>query len=247
MIILRIKKYDGINSLHLSILNFFTRNICFPKMIKMKKNKKVEKKKISSLLFKESLIQNASKATAHGLSHIANAQNKFNFAVWLCIFVISFICCMMLFTKTIQDYLEYPVTTKSRFIYEDKSQFPGIAICHSNPLKTDYAIDFAIDYLERYTDYSYRTEQNKTKLEFLNEYFINEKLKEMQTYLINLDESTLKKIGMPLEDLIISCEFVSKQCNLSDFKWQYHRNHGSCYVINHDNKKETLSPGIYLL
>ena len=60
-------------------------------------------------------------------------------------FILSFICvgwCSWLMSRTVIDYLNYDVITKTEVKYETQLIFPVITICNTNIFSTEYSSRF---------------------------------------------------------------------------------------------------------
>ena len=113
----------------------------------------------------------AANSTAHGIANIVKTERTSMKVIWLLSLLVSASFCFYLEQNAFLEYLNYPVTTKIRYINEKSSQFPAIAICNTNPFLTNYSIDTLVDFLEENSNFSYAATSNLTKLEYVNRVF----------------------------------------------------------------------------
>ena len=185
-------------------------------------------------------------STAHGVSHLFNANNTVKKSLWLiCILLAGFLF-ITLASMNVLDYLEYQVTTKIRFHDEKTSDFPAVAICNYNPFVTEYAIDFLIGLIEKTSPNSSKP-QNLSKIELINEHLkTNPYLKDHVRYLVwseSMSNTEKQKLGFPLKKVILSCRFNTMDCIDTGFTWKYSWQYGNCYVFNSDNQFKLQTKG----
>lgn len=186
----------------------------------------------------------ATTSTLHGLSNLIRTESIVFKIIWFACLITSGSVCCVLINRTVLEYLRYEVTTKIRNIKENEVDFPAIAICNSNALVTEFAEDFLISYIENNTNYSFANVENR--LESLSGFLSNNtELKQQISFsFYNLNIEIKKKFGLPVEELILKCEFNHIKCNLTNLKIAYHWNYGLCYVFNSDNIYKLTSDGI---
>ena len=177
------------------------------------------------------------------------SRNKLDLSFWLFCYILSTSLFFYAIYNSIVEFFEYHVISRSRFVYEKESDFPGVAICHTNPIVTNYSIDLLIEYLENETKYSYVNQSNLTKLDFLNQVLYNDKAIKfnIRSYLMNLNETEKKTLGFTAEEMIVDCIFTNTACSHRDFIWHYHLDHGNCYVFNSKNKLKICNSGMIFL
>lgn len=185
-------------------------------------------------------------STAHGVSHFFNANNTVKKSLWLICTLIAGFLFMTLASMNVSEYLDYQVTTKIRFLNENTSDFPAVAICNSNPFVTEYAIDYLIGLIQQKSTYSPKS-QNLSKIEFINHHFkVNQGLKDhVRAFALagSMNKTERQKLGFPLKKVIISCRFNTIDCIDTGFTWKYSWQYGNCYVFNSDNQFKLQSKG----
>ena len=135
--------------------------------------------------------------------------------VWILVLILSAICCLILIVKSIQEYLRYEVSTRTRLLTEQQSFFPTITICNFNPYTTPYA-----DAL--FSSANITNDVNNIWL--LDKYWH----KTTGSYLNDAQKEKMSD----LNDMLISCQFGFLTCNASDFEFMYHPYHHNCYRFN---------------
>jgi hypothetical protein len=170
---------------------------------------------------------------------IEKTQAKISKIIWFICFFISCAFAGCLVKQTIDDYFKYPVMSQIRQYTEKKVDFPSIAICNSNPFVSNFSIEFIVDYLETYTNFSFKSAKKcnneLTKLNFIKKIAINKPyiFSAIHTFAYNfLNESEQQKLGFSLDQILIKCEFKNEICQQQQFKWIYDLRNGGCYVFN---------------
>ena len=135
--------------------------------------------------------------------------------IWIFVLILSAISCLVLIVKSIQEYLRYEVSTRTRLLTEQQSVFPTITICNLNPYTTPYA-----DAL--FSSANITNDVNNIWL--LDKYW-----REMTGNYLN---DAQKEKMSDLNDMLISCQFGFLTCNVSDFEFIYHPYHYNCYRFN---------------
>lgn len=173
--------------------------------------------------------------TCHGIAKVFQSVKPLPKLTWLMFFTAALIGSISLIIDNLSIFFEYPVVTKIRYHSSEQVDFPTVTICHNSPfMKTD-SVDFLIDYLERYSNYSYSIYGNNlTKLEFLNNNLLNNRVLNRFIFFnaLNLNESMKKSFSFTPEEMIINCEFHGEPCNYSKLAWYYDYDHGGCYSFN---------------
>ncbi|CAF0885925.1 unnamed protein product, partial [Brachionus calyciflorus] len=70
--------------------------------------------------------------TAHGFGNIARAEKKLLKLIWLCFLILSIGYCTYQVVSYIIRYCQFNVTSSSKIIYEEPTNFPSIVICNIN-------------------------------------------------------------------------------------------------------------------
>ena len=137
--------------------------------------------------------------------------------LWLILSIVSASYCGLLISKSITDYYNFDVITKTEVKYETILKFPVITLCSLNTFNTDYAND----YINSHFDVSDPALNSNFYINYLVNYNIRK----------NLTDSYL--FGKSIDQLIIKCRFGVNECILNqDFEHYYDFNFGNCYRFN---------------
>lgn len=178
---------------------------------------------------KERVRLAAETSTLHGLSKIAKANTNCQLIMWLSFFLLSASLFAILAGRNIAEYFSWPVTTHIRFNNEKDIEFPGVAICNTNPFVTAEGVQFLLEFSRNYS--------GNFTLDFdaMNELMLHDA--DMRYTVANLvryrtNNSTKKKFGLPIESFLIDCQFKGIKCNASSWTWFYSWNNGNCFKFN---------------
>ena len=196
-------------------------------------------KETKSIIIKKFLI-----TTFHGFPHITRNKHFPLQVLWFFSISVCFIACGFYLNNNVTDYLKYDVTTQIKYIDEKKVIFPAVEICNTHLFYTNYSIDLLIDYLKNNSHYVYE-DSTLDKREFLNKILFEDPNVEnlLKTFANGLNENQQKLLGLSLDEILISCTFVSMQCTLSDFNWNYRKSFGNCFTFNIGKKYISYGSG----
>ena len=62
--------------------------------------------------------------------------------------------------------------------------------------------------------------------------FAHENLDKLFESQLELNDSVKQKLGHPLQDFLLFCQFNKLNCSASDFAWSFHRTLGNCFTFN---------------
>ena len=206
------------------------------KLLKM--NTKEINSKIS-LRIRELFFDFLNKTTIHGLKNVKDANSHFIRFLWIIFIMFSASLCIYSITSGIFSYINYEVTTKTRYINENKSVFPTVSICNQNIFTSKYAYELL-------KNQSYITNQThifeNPDLDHLNS---NDLKYNTLAYFIKNEESVKDRmlLSYDFKDILISCKFNNHDCDESDFEWFYHFIYGNCFKFNKNGTKITRITG----
>ena len=170
---------------------------------------------------KDEIIQSTQEtlegSSIHAIPNIT--RNKFVTIklLWLFCFLGSFGVCAWFIYQSVLDYLNYDVVTKFDIKYEDSLTFPIVTICNLNYFSTPFAFTFSNRLFNKTNP---RSDETITA-------------KMVSNYYIKTKQSGSKMIGYDIDQIILSCEFSSQQCNLTnDFDEYLDPWYGRCYRYN---------------
>ena len=162
-----------------------------------------------------------------GVSNIFRSSYLIISFVWVVLLLGNALLCAWLIKDTIIQYCKYEVTTTIRYMSEQQSTFPTIAVCNVNALSSDYAAD-----LIRRAGLSFRelTALGTMKGNFNAYRKIQAYLKRTRGYL--LTDAEKRNLTM-LDDMMISCSFQEEACSAErDFEFVFHPFYLGCYRFN---------------
>lgn len=171
----------------------------------------------------------AETSTLHGLSKIATANTKCKLIMWLSFFLLSASLFAILACRNIAEYYSWPVTTHIRFINEKNIEFPGVAICNTNPFVTAEGVQFLLEFSRNYSG-NFTLDFDAMNELMLNDANMRYTVANLVKYETNI--TTKKKIGLPIEKFLIDCQFKGDKCNSSSWMWFYSWNNGNCFRFN---------------
>ena len=142
-----------------------------------------------------------------GVPNMLRSHLKIWQLVWLLVFVSSSVISCYLIIKSTGEYLEYQVTTSYRLVSEKSPTFPTISICNLNALNSDYFVqlmnDANLTSTINFDPYINLLALENYHVQTTGRYFSNEE----------------KRAMFDMDGFIISCTFLNKPCNVSDFRY----------------------------
>ena len=177
--------------------------------------------------------------TIHAVPNIFRTQNTLVKTIWFISLLVSGGWCFFMVINTMAQFYDYEVVTQIKMIYEIPAVFPAVTVCNANSFTTQKSLEYVKRYLEilNFTDFE---NIDVSKL-FQTDDVIRDPLEEMmfimkqsvQRYIMyNTSDEEKRELGMPLDDLVISCYYNFINCDLNDFTWFYDKKYGNCYTFN---------------
>ena len=137
---------------------------------------------------------------------------------WLIFLLGTAIVCGWFISRSINDYLNYGVITKTIIQNVNKIKFPIVSICNINPFTTNYSTQTILNTFPESLIYNYS-----------NGYDVLAKI----AFRTANDSINKALLGNRLNETIINCLFLSKTCDqYLDFEPYYDINHGNCFRFN---------------
>ena len=171
------------------------------------------------LSLRQKLSQRLVLVRIDGIPNILRSHSKFWQLVWLLVFVSSSVMSCYLIVKSTIEFLKYPVTTSYRMIGEESSPFPKVSICNLNALNSEYFVQQV-------------NEANMTYLNadpYLNMVYLEHYHVQTTGRYYTIGE---RRAMFDLDGFIISCTFLNKPCNMSDFRYIYFPYSLNCLQFN---------------
>lgn len=154
--------------------------------------------------------------TAHGIPYIFKRKSISIKVFWLICTMTSAGLCAWLVGTAILDYYNYDTVTQAKVIYETPTYFPAVSFCSLNAFTTEAAFEYVKNFSEKfeYPEAEY----------FLTHSFLND-IDSIRYGLVvrllddNFSDDERKKMGIPIEDMLLTCIYNSRLCWINDFKW----------------------------
>lgn len=145
---------------------------------------------------------------------------------WIIFFIIASGFCSFFIFQSIEQYLNFEVTTRVRYIYEKPMIFPMITICNKNPLTTKYSEEI----VEKVMKENNLTNFTNTEILERNHFFLRQFMTTLRVF--SLSDNEKQKLGHRIQSMLILCRFGSVACSGSDFEWYFDFLFGNCYRFN---------------
>ena len=187
-------------------------------------------------LVKRILIKNLTNEAVQGFFKIFFSSSKSIKIFWSLSLILANGLNAYLVISSILTYLSYGVSTSSKAIVENPTDFPQITICNNNQFCTRNAID-TLKQINRELNMSVDI-FNETQMNNLTYDVKKEKIKLVYNAAIarmlskNFSEEQRKNLGHSLDDILFECYFNNQKCTPNDFKWKFDRYYGNCFVFN---------------
>ena len=200
---------------------------------------KADFKKIHKRVIDEFVKRNSS---SHLISNLVRSRNLFSKILFIVCFLISTAYCVYSIARITKSYYKYDTVTSLKIKHEIPTNFPAVSFCN----------------LKAFNKLSSKKYLNKTNNDLIQneniygddifEYF-NDESEIIESKLSNLNESVnfRRSLGFELKDMLVTCYFNWKKCDLNDFKYFYHPLYGNCFTFNSgdDRIKKVNLQGAY--
>ena len=161
--------------------------------------------------------------STHGIPGIARSESVLNRVFWsVCTLTFAGVTAYFI-TKSILNFLEYPVQTVVSVIDDPSQKFPAISICNYSPLRYDL---FKAEFLNYTADLNLTNAANYTVAEKQSMHIQN-----FLRYKLNRNES-LTGYFFTLENMLIKCKYNQLDCSKEDFVPFVNARYGNCYTFN---------------
>ncbi len=165
-----------------------------------------------------------------GISKIFNSNLCLMVKIrWLIFIIILFLCFTLLTYQEVSIYFKYSAVTSINVKRDLVTEFPTITICSNNLFGTKNGNKYLNDLdLETDDNNVYKKSRIKSIQNRLN-YARSALLKDQ---IVFKNKTLLESFSNKLDQMMFSCYFQSKPCNLTDFEYLFDINYGNCYRFN---------------
>ena len=173
------------------------------------------------------LIETLTTSTIHGLPNLIRSNRKVVKILWTICFLISSGLCAYLLIESIISYLKFDVVTTVRVLNEPSSEFPAIMLCNKKGYKNEFFDELESNSILNLTSIHLYDTKKVNDAQFELE---NMRIK-ISSYLMSKTQQERKEKGIPLDQLLISCQHFNKMCDSTNFTWNFHYTYGNCYIL----------------
>ena len=173
--------------------------------------------------------------------HLFQNELKIVKYFWVVCFLLSSSWCSWFIVRSISDYMNYNVVTKTIIKHKTGLRFPVIGICNLNPFLTDHSRYFLKT--------AFKTETPDQK-----HYFKAIRYANYFNGTVSKSRFDRRKMGQNLSEFILACSFAYFNCDLEqDFEYYYDSKYGNCYRYNSGRnmkgepiaQKKVYTSGVY--
>ena len=148
------------------------------------------------------------------LPNVAKTGNILIKLIWIFLTISSAVACGWFISRSIMDYLNFEVITKTDIRYESNLIFPIVSICNLNLFNLKQYMATLLR-----TPFPQMGEFSLAQLDLFD--------------LIAFNETNRYKYGKKIQDMIIDCKFNEETCDLDqNFEYFYDYNYGICFRFN---------------
>lgn len=190
-----------------------------------------------ALKIKNKLKECSMISTTHGIPNIIRNPNKSLKLIWTICFLASTVTCAFLVLRSVSEYFEFDVVTKTRVFNQAQSSFPSITICDLNAFSTQFSASFLKQIMIEEFGKDL-TLENLTTSQFIQNFSYIQMKAIRKAFMPEFGDENRKALGIPLEDSLYYCNFDSFDC-LNNFTWHYDYSYGNCYTLEPPQTKNT--------
>jgi len=206
------------------------------------KKKAISSSSNSIIEIKETSKEIMLSSSINGIPNLIRTRRFGIKLLWTMCLLASVSICFYMVVQSILDYLSYEVATKIRKINQFPSPFPAITICNSNSFLTNYSLNLVDELNLKFSDENI-LENDTIFYVSSNPYYRNNIYNNLefvrylaQSYAISdrtIDDEK-KRLGLSIDDILISCHFAGTDCSYEDFEWEYNFDYGNCFTFRSD-------------
>lgn len=167
---------------------------------------------------KEIIIETASESTIHSIPQIFKRKNRVLKFFWLASFVAFAGLCGHMIAKSVTSFYNFETITKAETVYENPSKFPVVTICNQNSFMTEFAFEYVRNFLitNNLTPIDDLIVYNFSRVITLMRYGVGVDLRGS-----NISDEVRKRMGLRIEDMLLSCTYNNRACSSDEFTWSY--------------------------
>ena len=156
-------------------------------------------------------------STIHAIPNIIRSESTFFRTLWFICFVISTGWCGWFVNKTLTDYLQFEVVSKTEITYETQMKLPVVSICNLNPFtgKINEMIKIRYPKLNAKLHYGAKVAEQIRAKSFIENPILEKEISNSYN----------------ISNFLISCLFDYFQCE-NNFTKYYDVAYGYCYRLN---------------
>ncbi|CAB3408269.1 unnamed protein product [Caenorhabditis bovis] len=175
--------------------------------------------------------------STHGVPHIGMANARWLRIFWILVVLLSVALFLWQFALLLKNYLSFSVNTETTLQFAERT-FPTVTICHLNPWKLDESrsVDAQMSSLID----AYNEEASSPKFGWSGSFDAKRQQQAAKWTLLysqrlqNEQYNQDYNIAYSYADMVVSCTYNAKTCNLTDFTDFYNPTYGNCLQFNND-------------
>ncbi|CAL2030258.1 hypothetical protein CAEBREN_32534 [Caenorhabditis brenneri] len=175
--------------------------------------------------------------STHGVPHIGMANAKWLRAFWILVVLVNIGLFIWQFITLLTNYLSFSVNTETTLQFAERT-FPTVTICHLNPWKLTETKSVDPDMsslIDAYNSYSSSAQFG------LPASLTADRQQQANKWTLMYSERLMDKqydddanIAYSYDDMVVSCTYNAKTCNITDFNDFYNPSYGNCLQFNTD-------------
>ena len=161
--------------------------------------------------------------TLHGF-HYCFTDKPIRRVIWTLLLLGAFALFFEKCTDSFMNFFQYPFTTTTLLVYEDKLRFPAISVCNYNDARL--------------------SKMNGTLMErlFVGKQILGQNVSHLQSQITGeLMKKTLSNAAHRLEDMVVDCKWNEQPCNYGNFTEFKNAAGDVCYTFNSGKNSSVAS------
>ncbi|CAB03443.3 Amiloride-sensitive sodium channel [Caenorhabditis elegans] len=184
--------------------------------------------------------------STHGVPHIGMANARWLRAFWILVVVVSIALFIWQFITLLTNYLSFSVNTETTLQFAERT-FPTVTICHLNPWKLSETKSVDPD-MSALID-AYNSDSSSAQFG-LPASLTADRQQQASKWTLMYSERLNEKqyndaadIAYSYDDMVVSCTYNAKTCNITDFNDFYNPSYGNCLQFNTDGMYSSSRAG----